>query len=333
MLKGASLVLLLFSSLSFAQEQASVTPKEELKAREEKKLGWNKSANLGLNLSFSSSQDVVGQTDGNSETYGANLKSTFNYMAEDSEWRNTISLLETITKTPALPRFIKSNDEFKVESIYLYSIPQYPKVGPYVKAEGSAPLFKGEDIQADPKNYVFQDANGNTISGPTTESTVRLTDSFRPLTTKESIGAFWKAKEEENLKILVRLGFGAIQVKADGQYAISGKDASGNIIVKELEDISQAGLEAGLSIKGRFDEKTSYEVGAESLTPFINNKRAGDDRDAIRLTNVEGFAKLTSNITSWASFGYDYRMKLQPQLVDRVQNIHMIVINMNYNLF
>ena len=31
---------------------------------EEKVLGWKKSANLGANLSFSSSQDVVGQTDG-----------------------------------------------------------------------------------------------------------------------------------------------------------------------------------------------------------------------------------------------------------------------------
>jgi hypothetical protein len=86
-------------------------------------------------------------------------------------------------------------------------------------------------------------------------------------------------------------------------------------------------------VKGKINETSAYEVGAESLTPFINNKRSGDDRDAIRLTNVEGYAKLTSSLTSWASFGYDYRMKLQPQLVDRVQQIHMIVISSNYNLF
>lgn len=303
-------------------------------AHAQEKMGWNKSANLGVNLSFSSSQDVVGQADGTSETYGTSLKSTFNYKSEVSDWKNTFSFLENITKTPTLPGFVKSNDELRLESIYLYSIPSYPKIGPYVKAEAFAPVFKGEDVRATPETYVIQNPDGSPAAGPLTTDRIKLTDGFHPLTTKESAGFFWKAKEEEDLNILVRVGFGATQINADGQYALIGADdTTGNIIVRELEDVSQAGLELGLSIKGKLDEKTAYELGAESLTPFINNKSAGDDRDAIRLTNIDSFVKLTSNITPWAAFGYDYRMKLQPQLVDRVQSIHMIVLNVNYNLF
>lgn len=329
-LRGALTVFLLSHFSLWAQE--AITPKESLAMSAEKKMGWSQSADLGLNLSFSSSEDVVGQTDGTSETYGLSLKSSFNHLTEESEWRNSITILENLTKTPSVPRYVKSNDELKLETLYLYSIPSFPKVGPYAKAEAMAPIFKGEDVKASPESYVFQDANGNVTSGPLSTGTVRLTDGFKPLTTKESVGFFWKAKEEPKLNILTRAGFGAVQVAAAGQYAVNGKDSSGNIIVQELEDVSQAGLELGLSVKGRVDEKTSYELGAESLTPFINNKKASDDRDAVRLTNVDAFAKLTSQITSWASFGYDYRMKLQPQLVDRAQNVHMLVLNINYNL-
>ena len=61
--------------------------------------------------------------------------------------------------------------------------------------------------------------------------------------------------------------------------------------------------------------------------------RSGDDREPIRLTNIDAFVKLSSNVTKWASFGYDYKLKIQPQLVDRAQQIHMFVVNVNYNLF
>jgi len=327
------LAFLLAGAVSTAQAQDSITLKEEVKKSDEKVLGWSKSANLGLNLSFSSSQDVVGQTDGTSETYGANLKSSFNYITEVSEWKNTVGLVGTTTRTPNVPKFVKSSDELKLESLYLRSLESHPQIGPYARAEVSTAIFKGEDVQASPVGYVIQDENGNVTKGPFSAGTVQLTEGFKPLTTKESVGFFWKAKDESNLKILVRLGAGAVQVQADGQYALNGKDAAGNIIVQRLQNISQAGLESGFSIKGKIDEKSSYEAGIDTLTPFVNNKRSGDDRDAFRLTNVEGFAKFTSNITSWASFGYDYKMKLQPQLVDRVQNIHMIVLTANYNLF
>ncbi len=327
------LVMLAAGPFAKSQTPSAITPKEPLQPTAERTLGWNRAANLGLNLSFSSSQDVVGQTDGSSETYGTNLKSSFNHVTEDAEWRNTVTLLETITKSPAVPKFVKSNDDFRLESLYLYSIPSQPRIGPYARVEAATPLFKGEDVQATDQSYVIQDTAGTVVTGPFTAGTVRLTDPFRPLTTKESVGFFWKASEDENKKLLLRVGFGALQIRADGQYALSGKDPAGNIIVRELDDVSQAGLELGFSLKGRFDEKTSFEAGADSLTPFINNQLKSDNRSALRLTNVEGFAKLTSNITPWASFGYDYRMKLQPQLVDRVQSIHMMVLSINYNLF
>ena len=53
-----------------------------------KVMGWSKSANMGGNVSFTSSQDVVGQTDGSSQTYGVNIKGALNHNTERAEWRN-----------------------------------------------------------------------------------------------------------------------------------------------------------------------------------------------------------------------------------------------------
>ena len=291
-------------------------------------LGWTKNANLGANLSFTSSNSVVGQTDGSSQTYGLNLKGGMNHVTEKDEWRNTLSITEATTRTPSVPRYLKSSDDLKIESIYLYSLPSHPNIGPYVKGEASAPMFKGEDVQSTTKTYRVTSTNQAVNA-----SSFRLTDGFKPLTTKESVGFFWKAVQKENLKVETRVGFGAMQIDANGQLTNGGPNAAGELQINELRDVSQAGLELAANVKGKIDEKSSYEAGVESLTPFINNKLKGDTRNSMELTNVEGFAKLTSNITSWAAFSYDYKLKIQPQLQVRAQQIHMLVLNMNYNLF
>jgi hypothetical protein len=291
-------------------------------------MGWSKNANLGANLSMSSSQDVVGQTDGTSQTYGANLKSGLNHNTERTEWRNDLSLLGATTKTPSVPRFVKSADELKFSTIYLYSLENHPKIGPYARAEANAPMFKGEDVRATPKTYRYLDS-GMTETG----TSVRLTDGFKPLTTKESAGFFYKPVQDEKLKIEFRAGAAAQQVSADGQYSVKGVNSAGEVELNRMSNVSQAGSELALNVKGQINENSTYELGAEAMTPWVNNKASGDDRDAVRLTNIDAFFKLSSNLTKWASFGYDYKLKVQPQLVDRAQQIHMFVVNVNYNLF
>jgi hypothetical protein len=319
-----ALVLISFLSQSaFAQTPAP-------SAAEGKVLGWKNSANLGANLSFTSSQDVVGQTDGNSETYGLNLKGSAIQTKEFSEWRNEGSLVGTTTRTPNVPRFVKSSDELKIGTAYLHFWNGNPNFGPYARAEAAAPMFKGENVQSE--NKTFRVHHNNAPDDVFTASSVRLTDGFRPLTTKEAVGVFWRPKNEDRIKIETRLGIAALQIAASGQFATKGTNTAGEIEVNELSDVSQAGVEAAVNVKGKINDNSAYEAGVETMTPFVNNQASNDDRDALRLTNIDGFAKLTSKINSWASFGYDYKVKIQPQLVDKTQQIHMLVLNVNYNL-
>ncbi len=316
-MKRALIPLIIFSSLAWAAEEPVV-------------MGWTNKANLGANLSFSSSKDVVGQTDGTSETYGLNLKSSFFRNLEHSEWRTDGSLMAATTRTPSVNRFIKSGDELKISTQYTHFWHGNRNLGPYARGEASAPMFKGEDVQSSTKTYNVTRANGTALPSVTGTS-YRLTDGFRPLNTKESVGVFWKPVHEEDIKVETRLGAAALQIDADGQFAVKSSDAT-TVTVNELGDVNQLGLEAAVAVKGKIDEKSGYEAGVESLTPFVTNQKSGDNRSAWNLTNVDGYIKLTSKFTSWASFGYDYKVKLQPQLIERAQQIHMIVINVNYNL-
>jgi hypothetical protein len=318
-----------------AAAQPTATPavgysREPAAADKPRVLGWNKSANLGLNLAFTSSQSVVGQTDGSSQTYGLDLKGSLNRVSEGDEWRNTLSVLESTTKTPSVPTFIKSGDELKLETIYLYTVTHDPESGPYVRGLATAPMFFGQDVRATPQAYDINRRNGS--SQVVNASSLRLTDGFKPLETRESLGWFLKPVQQQNLAVEVRLGLAGKQIQADGQYALHGTNNAGQLTVDELSDVNQAGLEAALGLKGKIDDKSSYEAGLETMTPFINNKASSDSRSAVELTNYDGYIKLTSNITSWAAFGYDYKLKIEPQLVSGAQQIHMLTLNLNYNL-
>jgi hypothetical protein len=291
--------------------------------------GWQAKKNASVNFSLLSSQDVIGQSNGTSETYGLSLKSSLNRYHERDEWRNDLLLTEATTKTASIPRFVKSSDELKLSTIYLYFLPKNPRVGPYARAEAAAPLFNGEDVRSEVKTYRIN-AAGENSSITRQDSSVRLTDGLNPLATKEAVGFFYQPVKEDRLSVEARLGAAALQIKADGGYSVKGVNKDGEVELNPLHDVHQAGLEAGVAIKGKFNQNSGYAVSAESLTPFINNKRLGDERDALRLTNVDGTARLESKLTTWLSTSYDYKLRIQPQLVDRAQQIHMFVLNLNY---
>ncbi len=259
-----------------------------------------------------------------------NFKGNLNHVTEFTEWRNSLALLEATTSSASLPRWVKTGDSAKYETIFLYSFPSAPKFGPYALGSVETSFFKGEDIRENVTTWDIHHRDGSTTNF--TGTTLAVTGAFRPITTKESTGLFWKALEEEKANIEARLGIGAMQINADGQFAVKGKNAQGDTDVDELKSFDQLGVESGVFANGKINEHSNYEFSASVLTPFIVHRDAGDDRSPIRLTNIEVAAKLTSKITSWASFSYDYRMKIQPQLVDQTQQTHLLVFNVSYDV-
>lgn len=325
--------IILFNFSSFAQEtdSALTLDKKDTKPMEKAKEGWTPSLNLGAQVSFGSSSNVIGQPDGDSKTFGANLDGAYNYKHNKDEWQNSLKIKGASTTTPALPRYVKSSDELNFVSLYLHSLEAYPWMGPYVRVQAKTSLFKGEDVQAADKTYIKRTRAGATQETQTT-STLRLTDGFKPLSVKESVGVFFKLLEKPKAQLTARLGYGAIQVDASGQYAINDDDTTPQVEVEELASYSQNGVEGGFVYKGKIDDKTSYSLIGEFLTPINPDLEAGDERDDLEMTNRELTFKLTSKVYEWMSFNYEYSVKKEPQLLPRAQQQHLMSLSFAYSL-
>jgi hypothetical protein len=327
-MKSFVLILALVGTSAQAQTQVKdALLREEIKPAEKSKKGWQKTLSLGANLSSGTSDNVIGQPNGQTNTFGLNVDGVLTNVSDRDEWRNTLKIGESATRTPAIPRYSKVKDELKFESLYLHSIEKYPWMGPYVRASAEAPIFKGEDIRSEARTYAFDD--GSTFTG----TSIRLTDGFRPLTTRESVGAFFKLKDLETNKVEARLGAGAIQVKADGQRVIKDDAATPDLEVDDLADYEQVGVEGAISWKGSIDEKTSYSLEAEFLSPVVADQAAGDDRSKFELTNWEIKGRLTSKVYDWMAVDYSAKVFKQPQLLDKTQAQTLLMVNLTYQIF
>lgn len=318
----------LFSFSLSAQDLESVTLKKRTPASLKKEEGWHPSLVFQGNVSFGSNENVVGQQDGDTLTLGTNIDGGYSYYSARQEWRNTLNFTAATTKTPSIPRYVKSSDELKFETLYLYTFEGLAWLGPYAKASVETSAFKGEDVRETTTTYLFTDT-GRSFTG----TSLRLTDPFRPLTLKESAGAFAKIIEEESMKLEARLGFGAMQVKATNQYAIKDDAATPEVDVTSLSSYEQAGLEGGFNFTGLINETTTYSLSGEFLIPFIKDLPPGDDRDSLELTNYEIVAKLATKLNSWMNLNYEYKLKKQPQLLDKNQIQQLLLLNLSYTIF
>lgn len=327
--------LICSSAASFAQTSPPavqpVTLRELATQSDKTTLGWNKKVLISSGLSLGQSNNVIGQPDGETNTYGLNFEGNLNRIGERDEWRNQLKIGESATRTPAIPRYSKVKDEFKIETLYLRTLENTPWFGPYVKASVETSVFKGEDIRAEAKTYEIRDSNGG-LEKTFTGTSVRLTDGFSPATFKESVGGFFKIINKENMKVEARTGVGAVQVLADNQYAIKDNGATPQVEVSELASYEQVGLEGGATWSGSIDKKTSYSLQGEFLIPFVAEQKAGDDRSNFALTNWELKAQITSKLYDWLSLDYTAKVFRQPQLLDETQSQTLFLLNLTYQM-
>jgi hypothetical protein len=328
-MKNLTLIALVFLGLS-AQAQTKLTADKAYESEKEKMSdGWHPSLKVSANFQYSTNEDVIGQPNGETITLGTSVDGGLKYFLGNHEWRNSLTISEAYSTNPTITGYIKNSDELKLDSLYLYSFDGMDWLGPYARFQLATNIFFGEDVRT-ADTTVYNDENGLVHTG----SQLKTTNGFSPITLKESVGFFAKALQEKNQQLEFRLGFGAQQVIVSTdrtQYAVESYDAgTGTVTLKTLNDYSEAGLEAGALYTGNIDEKTSYKLSLELLTPFINSD--AQKRDAIELTNIEFLGALNSKVYEWLSLTYELKVKKQPQLLDDFQIQQMFLLNFNYTL-
>ncbi len=320
---------LFVANLASAQTPLTIKDKKSLEAAKKVDKPWMPALKVSSQLQFGSSQSVIGQVDGDTTTVGFNLNSGLNYREGSSDWRQTFTYAGATSKSPSLPKFVKSSDEVNYRSLYIYHFKKTKWISPYFDVSAKAPVFKGEDVRAEATTYQNLDTGETLLS-----DTFRLTDGFKPLTTKQSIGAISEVIKKKNQSLLVRLGFGALQVDADNQLVLSDDSATENIIeVKRLRSYSEAGIEAGLEFSGKWDKKSSYALKLDILYPLNPSKEEGDERSDIDLTNVDASLTIASKIYDWASVEFISKAIRQPLLLNDWQLQNNLQLKFNYDFF
>lgn len=294
-----------------------------------RKNGVDAGLTVGATSSFGNNSNVLGQADGSTFTFGLKFLALVNYNEDKHEWRNTLNMGEGLSRTPVVPQFVKSRDAAQLESIYLYHVVDW--FGPFARFQVDTSLFRGADVRAGDTTYVITHVDGSTDTRTGTH--LSLTDPFRPMTLKESIGPFARPVSSERVNLEFRLGLGAREILAKNQLTVTDDDKTPQIEVTELRNVNQLGVEGVVAIWGALEaKKVTYRVSAEAMTPLAHSDLpAGDNRGDFDLTNVDLGALLSFKLVEWASLDYELKAVRQPQLLDRfqVQNNLLLVFGLS----
>lgn len=280
--------------------------------------GVNAGLTLGATLNVNDNRSVVGQAQGTGFAGGYTADAAVDYNHTEHEWRNGLLLSAGTTRTPAIEAWIKTRDAVTLESIYLYHV--VPWFGPFARFGLDTQMFGGSDPRAAPTTYEIARPDGG--KEMLTGTRLHLSDPFKPLTLKESAGAFVQPLSEERIQLEGRVGVGAQEVFANGVLALSDDVTTADKVeVKELASFNQAGIEALAEATGTFrPQRITYKAGVGFLFPLAHSAlAAGDTRTNAQLTNLEIVGALSFKLLEWASLDYQLRVVRQPQLIDAWQ--------------
>jgi hypothetical protein len=300
----------------------------------------------GFTVAFANNNSVVGQVDGSSFSLGMKGDLALDYNHGPHEWRNTLGVVASVTRTPVITDFVKTADNLNLETIYLAHV--VPWFGPFVQVSATTAMFRGTDVRASPVNYVITQTDG-TQRFLTTNTRLDLSDPFRPFTFKQAAGLFAQPYVSTPWSLEVRAALGAQEVIANDQLSVTGVTPAASatmlpgpplpngfdfVSIKALSNANQLGPELAMSVWGAFvDKRITYKANADFLIPAVHSALApGDTRGIVRLTNVQLDAKISFHIVDWASLDYQLRALRQPQVLDafQIQNTLLLTFGLSY---
>jgi hypothetical protein len=324
---AGGLCLLTVDNAAFAQPKKARYLPDKVKAAKKRVEGWTFGLTLGGSVSVAHANSVVGQIDGTTIALGAQLTGSASYLRGGHEWRNSLKLSETVTRTPAIDEFVKSNDLLTLDSIYLYHFKRLSWLGPFVRFQLETAIFPNSDVRGEDVTYSVD----GVTRGP--QHKIHITDAFSPLTLKQSAGLFAKPAWRDDIDVEIKLGFAARQTFADGQLVVDDDDTTDPIEVKSLKDFVQGGPVAGITIKGKLKKGLiTYYLDAETMLPVLNDLDDADDRNSLDLLNVAFHAGISFKLFSWMSMDYQFRAIREPQLLDAWQVQNNLLLTFTYAL-
>ncbi|HSR99630.1 MAG TPA: hypothetical protein VLM79_21405 [Kofleriaceae bacterium] len=315
-----------------AHAQNQIVPADANKGAEDKDIqGWNPFLGFTSTVSLVDNSSVIGQVDGFSTLFGLGLLSGADYVKDEHLLRLTLTVNEGFARTPVVERFVKTNDNVKLEGLYNYFVTKY--LGAYGRLSLSTSVLSTTDVRGTPTSWV--DITGDTPTPLNTNAfSQRLAGAFSPFTITEAVGGFADAVRKDEFSLALRLGVGGRHTFAEGVRVAKDDSMTPEVELLELSDVHQLGAEAFVGAIGKLDKaKANYKAGIALLLPFVNNDKF--DRSATSLTRIAFEGNLTYAMSSWLSVVYSLAIIRDPQLFPagkelvQVQNTVLLTFQMN----
>ena len=307
--------------------------KSKKKKDEDEKGRWIPSLAVGLGLSFSHSHSVVGQLDGESFSFAPALDAGIFFVSKMHEWHSTLVIRHMQSLTPAFDEFVKTADNLKLDSLYMYIPPAVPWLGPFVLVSLETPIFNGKDQRATPVVYRITELDG-TATNSALKNSLALTRAWSPLLLKQSLGAFARPVNKPHVVFLMRAGVGAREALVRDGLVVNDDDKTPEVEVKRIEDYQKVGGEffAGVSGTVTFeklgkDRPLLYSASAEVLVPFYSSIDRGNLNDRVDV-NLE--AKLSVKLFAWMSLDYQFKAVRETLQLKEFQIQNNLLLNFSY---
>jgi hypothetical protein len=328
----SALTLLASSGSAHAQDIIDEELKEKVENTEKKPDGWDLGATLGATLSFSHNSHVVGQPDGFAFQFGLVFSGFANMLAGDHEWQNTLSLQETVTRTPTIDLFLKTQDALDFSSTYLYHIPDVDWLGPFAQFSLKTQIFPGFDARDTQQTIIKTLANGTTETEVIdAQKEIDLTTWFEPLRLKQVVGMFANPITSDPISIHIQLGIGANEVFTQDGFVIDDNADTPELELVQLEDYVQAGGELEFDFGGKFNEIVTWGASASFFQPFYSSIDRG--LSGIDLMTIDIKAKLSVKLAEWASLDYVFSALREPLIVNDWQIQNGLLLTIGFNVF
>jgi hypothetical protein len=293
--------------------------------------GWNPYLGVTSTLSLVDNSGVIGQVEGFSTLFGLGLLGGADYVHDRHLLRTTLTINEGFARTPVIDRFVKTNDNVKLEGLYNYFLTR--NLGLYGRLTLATSALQTTDVRGTPTSWV--DATTSTpVPLATNGYSQKLAGAFSPFTISESVGGFADPVRGEKLNVSFRVGAGGRHTFADGVLVNHDDPMTPEIELLRLSDVHQLGAEAYAGANGKLDGgKANYKAGLAVLIPFVNND--GYSRSATSLTRVAFEGNLTYAMNSWLSVVYSLAITRDPQLFPagkelvQVQNTMLLTFQLN----
>ena len=319
-------------SSAFAQQSNNFIP-DKLKIKTAKKSGWFPDLDLGFNFSFAQSDGVVGVPDGTTLSFGVQLSGGLLYSSGPHEWRTTLKITHTQTKTPTLKPFLKSADQALLETVYTFRF-QNPKwLGQFVSAALDTALLDGFLVKEANTRAEITELDGTKTSDDIIAQTpFGLTKGFAPLMLKQSLGVVLNPFTLKPFRMEVKAGGGAIEAFVQNSIRLEDNADTADVVeMKRLQDYIQAGLELKLEIAGvLFDKVLNYALKAGAMLPLYSS--VTNNLTTLELLNFDVQFTVGLKLNKWLSINYKLGLVQAPLIQPLLQVTNNLILSLSTSI-